>query len=93
MQAWAQHRGNETDPLDHKKLKGNFRCALTKSDDFEEMKNYSKTNQQMGNYKVFQLLSPREVTGNEGFLCAIKVLLLIKVLMCPYLLAWLQLYL
>ena len=65
LQAWAKHRGNynEKYPPDDKKLKGNFRCALTKSDDFEEMKNYSKTNQQMGNYKVFKLLTPQEVTG------------------------------
>ena len=51
------------DPPDYKRLKGNFRCALHKSTDFEEVKDEESMNRQTGNYKKFRLLSPDEVKG------------------------------
>uniref|UniRef100_H2ZQ83 IRF tryptophan pentad repeat domain-containing protein n=1 Tax=Ciona savignyi TaxID=51511 RepID=H2ZQ83_CIOSA len=61
--AWARHRGSydESSKTDYKKLKGNFRCALNKSDDFEEIRERSVTNQQTGNYKIYRILNKQEV--------------------------------
>ncbi|XP_076808728.1 interferon regulatory factor 4-like isoform X2 [Clavelina lepadiformis] len=63
FKAWAIHRGStdEGKLKDFKKLKGNFRCAMNKSDDFQELKEKSQTGKQTGNYKLYKLLTPEEV--------------------------------
>ncbi|XP_039263390.2 interferon regulatory factor 4-like [Styela clava] len=62
FRAWAEHRGRgEVEKLDDSKLKSNFRCALNKSVDFEEISSKSQLQKQTGNYKVYRILSPREV--------------------------------
>ncbi|XP_078494561.1 interferon regulatory factor like protein isoform X2 [Ciona intestinalis] len=68
FKAWAKHRGsmNPGDPFDFKKLKGNFRCALNKSDDFEEIKERNVSDQQTGNYKIYRLLDKSEVTEKRA---------------------------
>uniref|UniRef100_F6T5R3 IRF tryptophan pentad repeat domain-containing protein n=1 Tax=Ciona intestinalis TaxID=7719 RepID=F6T5R3_CIOIN len=68
FKAWAKHRGstNLGDPFDFKKLKGNFRCALNKSDDFEEIKERNVSDQQTGNYKIYRLLDKSEVTEKRA---------------------------
>lgn len=61
FRAWAEHRGRGVNSLDDSKAKSNFRCALNKSVDFEEVTSKSKLQLQTGNYKVYRILSPREV--------------------------------
>jgi len=58
--AWAKHKDHEIEnPPNYKKLKGNFRCAMRKSNDFEEVEN-EKTLQR-GNFKLYRLLTKEEV--------------------------------
>lgn len=62
FRAWADHRGRgEADGLDDSKLKSNFRCALNKSADFVEVSSRSQLQRQTGNYKMYRILTPREV--------------------------------
>lgn len=62
FRAWADHRGRgEAEGLDDSKLKSNFRCALNKSADFEEVSNRSQLQRQTGNYKMYRILTPKEV--------------------------------
>nr|CAB3256924.1 interferon regulatory factor like protein [Phallusia mammillata] len=63
FRAWAKHKDkyDEANPPDEKKLKGNFRCALHKSVDFEEMPDSSAMAQQTGNYKIYRVLKREEV--------------------------------
>lgn len=62
FRAWADHRGrDEGERLDDSKLKSNFRCALNKSADFEELTSRSQLQRQTGNYKVYRILTPKEV--------------------------------
>jgi len=57
--AWAKHKESYSFPIDYKKLKGNFRCAMKKSNDFEEIE--QQDNLQSGNYKMFRVLDKEEV--------------------------------
>lgn len=59
FRAWAKHRGRRE--LDDSRLKSNFRCALNKSVDFKEINSKSQMHKQTGNFKVYRILSPREV--------------------------------
>ena len=62
--AWAKHKDHEIEnPPNYKKLKGNFRCAMRKSNDFEEVEN-EKTLQR-GNFKLYRLLTKEEVEKSE----------------------------
>jgi len=66
LQEWAKHRGSydEQAPPNWPKLKSNFRSVISKSNDFEETKDYHVLKKQTGNYKVYRLLSPSEVKGS-----------------------------
>lgn len=66
FRAWASHRWRKSrldqeSKLDSVTLKANFRCALNKSVDFEEVTSKSTLHLQTGNYKVYRFLSPNEV--------------------------------
>jgi len=57
--AWAKHRGKYKEPPEYTKLKGNFRSAMKRSLDFEEIKSINTL--QQGNYKIFKICSKEEV--------------------------------
>nr|CAB3256838.1 interferon regulatory factor like protein [Phallusia mammillata] len=58
---WAERNGKMVDPDTKKsKLKDNFRNALHKSNDFQEMEHLHKLDQQSNNYRVYKLLNPSE---------------------------------
>ena len=74
FQSWAKHRGRlGAEQVDYNKLKGNFRSVLHKSEDFKELKDRSKTDQQSGNYRVFQILPSSAVKGSIfALFCCVK---------------------
>jgi len=62
FEAWAIHRDTYTLPPDYKKLKGNFRCALRKSESFQEIKPDFSTSENHGaEFKVYRVLAAEEV--------------------------------
>ena len=68
QQAWAIHRDTYTLPPDYKKLKGNFRCALRKSESFQEIKpDFSTTENHGAEFKVYRVLAAEEVQGGLLF--------------------------
>merc|ERR1719427_1734732 len=58
-EAWAKHRGKYKEPPEYTKLKGNFRSAMKRSLDFEQIKSINTL--QQGNYKIFKICSKEEV--------------------------------
>nr|CAB3256817.1 IRF-like-2 interferon regulatory factor like protein [Phallusia mammillata] len=65
FKAWAIHRGTYEPGMPWAKLKSNFRSVLSKSNDFEEVKERRVEKLQTGNYRVYKRLTHKEAKEKQ----------------------------